>query len=315
MAPIAIDDVFNKRVVLPDSDADERLARLVGMDEYIERLSRILEMLLFPTRIEKWRKAYHPDASTIFDYANSKHPLVIIAGDIGTGKTELSETIGSKVSRNSNLEIVLFPLSLSTRGSGLVGEMTRLISSAFVHIEQECRKIAKTSERAYKSGIILLIDEADALAQSRESGQMHHEDRAGVNAMIRGIDLLNRQHFPVSVIMCTNRLAAIDPAIVRRATETFIFKRPNEQKRSAILEPALRELGFNAEQIMEITKLTGANDNRDYGFTFSDITHRFFHALIMSAYPERAINFENALHAVKKIEPTPPFKSLSDNVS
>jgi hypothetical protein len=30
------------------------------------------------------------------------------------------------------------------------------------------------------------VDEGDALAQSRDLAQMHHEDRAGVNALIRG---------------------------------------------------------------------------------------------------------------------------------
>ena len=51
MEAIAMDDVFNKRIVLPDSEADERLARLVGVDETIKRLSRTLDLLLFPARL------------------------------------------------------------------------------------------------------------------------------------------------------------------------------------------------------------------------------------------------------------------------
>lgn len=305
----SIDDVFRQRTILPDSDADERLARLVGIDEYIEKLSKILEMLLFPARIEKWRKRHHPKASTIFNYTKNKYPLVIIAGDVGTGKTELSETIGSRVARNGNLEITMFPMSLSTRGSGLVGEMTKLISSAFDYVEQECKKIAKSKDGSYRAGVILLIDEADALAQSRDSGQMHHEDRAGVNALIRGIDLLNRQHLPVAVIMCTNRLDAIDPAVARRAAETFVFERPNAEKRIAILKPALEELGLGARQIEQIVEVTGETEGRNYGYTFSDITHRLFHAITMSAYPDKSIDFEGVLRVAKQIKPTPPFKN------
>lgn len=308
MNTISIDDVFNRRAVLPDSGADERLARLVGMDAYIERLSKMLEMLLFPGHLEQWRRKRHPNAHAIFGYAKSKHPLIIIAGDVGTGKTELSETIGSKVARNCKLEITLFPMSLSTRGSGLVGEMTKLISAAFDYIENECGRIAKGKDGGYKSGVILLIDEADALAQSRETGQMHHEDRAGVNALIRGVDLLSRNQLPVAVIMCTNRFDAIDPAITRRAAETFVFERPDEQNRRAILEPALTELGFTRDQIAQIVTATGAGNGLDYGFTFSDITHRLFHAMIMTAYPDGAIRFEDALSASTKIQPTPPFR-------
>ena len=307
MNTVNIDDVFSRRAVLPDGNADERLARLVGMDAYIDRLSKMLEMLLFPGHLERWRRKCHPSAHAIFGHAKNKHPLIIIAGDVGTGKTELSETIGSKVARNSKLEITLFPMSLSTRGSGLVGEMTKLISAAFDHIEGECEKIAVAKDGNYKSGVILLIDEADALAQSRETGQMHHEDRAGVNALIRGVDLLSRKRLPVAVIMCTNRFDALDPAIKRRAAETFVFERPDEQKRLAILGPALKELGFTSSQVTKIVKATGAVKGRDYGFTFSDITHRLFHAMIMTAYPNGHIRFDDALSAATQIQPTPPF--------
>lgn len=70
---------------------------------------------------------------------------------------------------------------------------------------------------------MLLIDEADALAQSRENAQMHHEDRAGVNAFIRGIDRIANQKLPAAVLMCTNRLKALDPAVQRRAAEVLTF--------------------------------------------------------------------------------------------
>ena len=58
-------------------------------------------------------------------------PLVILAGDVGSGKTELAETIGDAVARQEKIDITLFPLSLSTRGQGRVGEMTQLLSAAF----------------------------------------------------------------------------------------------------------------------------------------------------------------------------------------
>ena len=40
------------------------------------------------------------------------------------------------------------------------------------------------ASRSGRGAVILLVDEADALAQSREAAQMHHEDRAGVNAFL-----------------------------------------------------------------------------------------------------------------------------------
>ena len=70
---------------------------------------------------------------------------------------------------------------------------------------------------------------------------MHHEDRAGVNALIRGVDDLATGNLPAIVVMCTNRLEALDPAVRRRAAVTFAFSRPNEAQRAAFLKPVLEE--------------------------------------------------------------------------
>jgi tRNA A37 threonylcarbamoyladenosine biosynthesis protein TsaE len=47
---------------------------------------------------------------------------VILAGDVGTGKTAISETVGDAVARQEKIVATLYPLSLATRGSGKVGE-------------------------------------------------------------------------------------------------------------------------------------------------------------------------------------------------
>jgi len=39
---------------------------------------------------------------------------------------------------------------------------------------------------------------------------MHHEDKAGVNAFIRGVDNLGNGKLPAAVIMCTNRVSTLD---------------------------------------------------------------------------------------------------------
>ena len=64
---------------------------------------------------------------------------------------------------------------------------------------------------------------------------MHHEDRAGVNAFIRGIDRIANAKLPAAVIMCTNRLSALDPAVRRRAADVLSFARPNDEQRRVVL--------------------------------------------------------------------------------
>ena len=121
--------------------------------------------------------SWHTKKPNISDQAQrtGEVGLVVLAGDVGSGKTELAETIGDAVARQERIEITLLPLSLSTRGEGRVGEMTQLLSAAFEFTLDEAARRKSTSGRA-RGAVILLVDEADALAQSREASQMHHED-------------------------------------------------------------------------------------------------------------------------------------------
>ena len=197
-------------------------------------------------------------------------------------------------------------LSLNARGTGAVGEMTSLLSAAFAEVKQAAKRGAERGTKR-NSGIVLLIDEADTLAQSRELGQMHHEDRAGVNALIRGVDDLATNNLPVMVIMCTNRVEALDPAVRRRAAVTFNFSRPDEAQRTAFLKPVLEELGFSSQQIHSLVIATGLSNGRSYGYTYSDLAQRLLPALLLAAYPQNPITFELAKQVVERHPPTPPF--------
>ena len=298
-----IDALFDRRLDFPDRDAQRRLSRLVGIEDAKIRLTKLLGILVNPSGPRDWAKRFHPDANLVLDHLERRPPLVILAGDVGTGKTELAETVGDAVARQEDIAVTLYPLSLATRGSGRVGEMTQLISAAFEEVFRAARKLKRPNGKAL-GAIVLLIDEGDALAQSRESAQMHHEDRAGVNALIRGVNLLGEQRLPAVAILCTNRLSSIDPAVQRRAAEVFQFNRPNATQRQSVLEEPLRELGFTKTQIDKIVEATGAG----IGFTFSDLTQRFLPTLVIDAYPTTRVNFERAINLLDEIKPTPAFK-------
>lgn len=303
----SLDELFERRNTFPDFEPQERLARLVGLDEQKDRLSKILGLLVNPYGIEEWANKHHPNAHAAVDTVLRRPPLVVLAGDVGAGKTELAETIGDAVARQEDIDITLYPLSLATRGQGRVGEMTQLVSAAFDYTIEAAQKLKNKSGKA-RGAVLLLIDEADALAQSRENAQMHHEDRAGVNAFIRGIDRIANQKLPAAVLMCTNRLKALDPAVQRRAAEILIFSRPNDEQRLYLFTSKLVGLGLNSTVIDELVKLTGPRDGSSPGFTFSDITQRLIPSIILSAYPNHAVSASLALNVVKKMTPTPEFQ-------
>ena len=301
-----LDELFERRINYPDIDAQERLARLVGLDDHKARLTKILALLVNPSGLEAWAKKHHPKAVGVLASVLRRPPLVVLAGDVGSGKSELAETIGDAVARQEEISIMLFPMSLSTRGQGRVGEMTQLLSAAFDHTVAEARKLKGTGRA--RGAVILLVDEADALAQSREAAQMHHEDRAGVNAFIRGIDRIGNGRLPAAVIMCTNRLGALDPAVRRRAADILEFRRPDQVQRHAVLDEPLKQLGFSGPQIGAIVEATGAQNGRGYGFTFSDLTQRLLPTIILNAYPSRPVDAKEALATAQSMIPTAPFQ-------
>ena len=302
-----IDDLFDSLITYPEVGARERLALLVGLDEHKARLAKILGLLINPAGLESWVSRHHPGAKGLLDTVLRRPPLVVLAGDVGSGKSELAETIGDDVARREGVDITLFPMSLSTRGQGRVGEMTQLLSAAFDHILEEARKL-KDINGTSRGAVILLVDEADAIAQSREASQMHHEDRAGVNAFIRGIDRLGRGKLPAAVIMCTNRLGALDPAVQRRAADILGFGRPDEIQRSEVLTPSLLQLGFSDRQIAAVVAATGACQEEDYGFTFSDLTQRLLPTIVLEAYPNSPVDPTRALGIARAMAPTAPFQ-------
>lgn len=303
----SLDDLFEHRISYPDVDAQTRLSLLVGLDDHKARLTKMLGLLVNPLGIERWAKHFYPEANDILNSLQRRPPLIILAGDVGSGKSALAETIGDAVARQEKIDITLFPLSLSTRGQGRVGEMTQLISTAFEYTVNEAAKLKTTTGKS-RGAIILLVDEADAIAQSREATQMHHEDRAGVNAFIRGIDRIANNHLPAAVIMCTNRLAALDPAVKRRAAEILTFNRPDNIQRHLALAKPLAYFGFNRHQIEELIQVTGPQKQRDYGLTYSDITQRLLPTIILDAYPSDAVNPDRAIEIARNLLPTPPFK-------
>jgi SpoVK/Ycf46/Vps4 family AAA+-type ATPase len=298
--------IFEEVREFPDPAAARRFAGLVGLDEVKERLLKDARLLLDPASLDTWSQTHHGQKLRLIEFFRDRPPLFIFAGDVGTGKTALAETFGDAIARDIDLRVTLFSLSLNARGTGVVGEMTTLLSKAFTEVKLAARKAAgRTGKRA--GGIVLLIDEADALAQSRELTHMHHEDRAGVNALIRGIDDLATGNMPALVVMCTNRLEALDPAVRRRAAVTVTFTRPNDEQRLAFLSPMLAELGFTDAQVRSIVQATGTARGRDYGYTYSDLSQRLLPGLLLAAYPSKRITYDLATQVLEQHPPTPPF--------
>lgn len=301
------EQLFANVLEYPDPAAQQRLAGLVGLDDVCDRLVTEASLLIDPSAIDKWATRHHELGLRAASEVSRRTPLIVLAGDVGTGKTELAEAFPDAVARALRIEMGLYSLSLSARGKGIVGEMTTLIATAFSSISTQGRA-CRTRDGRIRRGLVLLIDEGDALAQSRELGQMHHEDRAGVNALIRGIDELRQAELPVLTILCTNRPNAIDPAIRRRAAAVFNLERPNDDQRRALLAALLTGVGIGDAEMQQLVDATGPTQTRGYGYTYSDLRQRLLPEAVLEAVRgDVPLTGPQVVEIARRLEPTRPF--------
>lgn len=293
---------FEAERTYPDETARAWYERLVGLDEHKERLLVELEMLLYPERLERWSRKHHGGRVLhLLELQRNRIPLVVLEGDVGTGKTALAETIGDALARSSAGRVHLLKINTQVRGTGLVGEMSDLIAQAFAQAEAHAAALEGEP-------VLILLDEADALAGSRDTQQMHHEDKAGLNTLLQRLDNLRLTRLPLAAIFITNRPDALDPAIRRRAALDLHFDRPDHQLRAQIIRDAVPELALDAPLIDEIVRLTGPAEakNCGIGFTASDLTDRLLPAAVRAAYrANRALMAADLLEQAQALAATP----------
>lgn len=266
---------------------------LLGIDEIKGALVDELTLILDRQRLAAWSTKHHPRGLSIVDRARSKAPLVLLSGDVGCGKTALASCVATPVARALDHRIACLETPSDIRGGGLVGELSTNITEAFTQAKAKAEQIGRG---------ILVIDEADDLATRRGQMQAHHEDRAGVNVLIKQIDQLARAKAPIAVIMITNRSDVLDPAVVRRAALRLDFHRPNDEARAAIFRHILEGTDTPEGQVRELVKLT----DKTPPYTFSDITDRIARLALRRAWKSnQAFGAALLKVAIAEVAPSP----------
>ena len=174
-------------------------------------------------------------------------------------------------------------------------------------------KLGRGADGRLRGVTILVVDEADALVQSREASQMHHEDRAGVDAFLAGVDDLAGAGIPLLVVLCTNRLAALDPAVLRRAAARLRVQ--PARRRAAPRRPRRRPRRFRARHRHDRQARPGDRRarRRQPGFTYSDLTQRLVPTAILEAYPDAPLTADHILAIAEDMTATPPFQDRPAN--
>lgn len=289
--------VFEVKTNLPITELDAQAQKLLGFEERYLRVKKRLQLILQANELEHWSQTHHKMKLAVIGLLNDQYPLAIFHGDVGTGKTANAEAIANRLARDAKIEdAILFKLSNKVRGTGKVGEMGTLITQAF---EDITRSIGPGKGRAF-----LIIDEGDSLGASRNQDHSHHEDKVGVNTLIQSIDRMRKHGGRIFAILCTNRLAALDAAVIRRASIVEEFARPSDEERSELFTKDLGDMGFSATEIRKLVEATAATKTKP-AWTYSDIRTRLYPAAVSMAFPNSPLTVEHFYQAVAELGPSP----------
>jgi SpoVK/Ycf46/Vps4 family AAA+-type ATPase len=282
----------------PSSGAQHIYDNLFAIDKQKRDLLNTLTFFFHSSKIEKWHKKHHHAKLTFLSSIVEGTPLIILAGDVGCGKTALANSIATPLGKLLDKRIFCFETPSNIRGSGRVGEISNRITEAFSQ--------AKAKLKGDNLGL-LIIDEADDLATDREQNQAHHEDRSGLNVLIKQIDSVAKDKANLAIILITNRLNALDPAVVRRATQVILFTRPDEEGRRQVFHSLLSGTDTKSEEIEE---LVHASDRGNHPYTFSDLVQKVGRqALIQAIEEDRPYNKTILLEVLNNVQPSPLIES------
>lgn len=283
----------------PDKRAEEVFETLIGIDRQKEELVSTISFLFDKERVVKWMKQHHKKNLTFVERVLHEMPLVILSGEVGCGKSALANSVGTPVAKQLGKRLTCFETPSDIRGGGRVGELSARVTSAF----QQAK--AKVKVKGDQLGL-LIIDEGDDLATSRSQNQAHHEDRAGLNVLVKQIDSIAREQANLVVILITNRVTVLDPAIMRRSSLHLKFNRPNDEDRRKVFEYLF---GGSTISDKELDNLVGASKASSTPFSYSDLINRIAKQAVF-----RAVNLNEPfspsvyLEVLKESEPSPPLE-------
>ena len=278
----------------PDKLAAQRYEALAGLDAQKQDLLDELILLLDGRRLTAWSRKHHPRGLPAIDAAERRAPLVLLSGEVGCGKTAIATSIATPLAERLNKRVTCLETPSNIRGSGRVGEISARITDAFAQAR---------SKVEHAGPGLLVIDEGDDLATSRAQMQAHHEDRAGLNVLLKEIDRLARERAPLVVVLVTNRASVLDPALTRRAALHLRFDRPNADARRAIFE---RVLAGTEHRQGDIEALVEWSARAPVPYSSSDLAVRLTHAALRKAWREdRPFGPEILREVLSELEPSP----------
>lgn len=213
---------------------DSTYEMIGGLDKQIKEIKEVIEL---PIK--------HPELFESLGIAQPKG--VLLYGPPGTGKTLLARAVAH------HTDCTFIRVSGSELVQKYIGEGARMVRELFVM----AREHAPT---------IIFMDEIDSIGSTRiDSGGSGSSDSEVQRTMLELLNQLDgfESTQSIKVLMCTNRIDILDPALLRpgRIDRKIEFPNPNEAARLDILKIHSRRMnltrGINLKKIAD--QMTGAS--------------------------------------------------------
>lgn len=215
---------------LPSERLMHSFAKLVGLEEQASELLNYLDCFCGDA-LTRWGETSSQSVpAPLLTRFSQSVPLFLLYGDPGVGKSVLVRGVADAFCRQKSMSGSLISVGTEVRGSGLVGDFSQKLRGAFAAV----RRLSSPGLR------VLVIDEAEAIAMRRSESAAHQEDRAATNTLLQCLDALQGEE-GIAVFLTTNRLEALDPALLRRCALTLQLSRPGDAARAALLATWLGE--------------------------------------------------------------------------
>lgn len=178
----------------------------------------------------------------LLEYGLKPKQKILLCGPPGTGKTLTSKIIAS------------------TMGLPLVRvEFDSLISSFLGKTGSNLRRVFDLAE---KSRCVMLFDEFDMIAKSRDDEQEHGEMKRVISSFMQLVEGYNGRGI---LIAASNHQHLLDSAVWRRFDDILLYDIPDLGRRRLLLERYLAALGYSEESVLR------AFASRTNGFSAADI--------------------------------------------
>ncbi|KAK9828723.1 hypothetical protein WJX72_001719 [[Myrmecia] bisecta] len=231
LLPTKVDPLVSLMKVekVPDSTYD----MIGGLDQQVKEIKEVIEL---PIK--------HPELFESLGVAQPKG--VLLYGPPGTGKTLLARAVAH------HTDCTFIRVSGSELVQKYIGEGSRMVRELFVMAREHAPSI-------------IFMDEVDSIGSARSEGGSGGGDSEVQRTMLELLNQLDgfEASNKIKVLMATNRIDILDPALLRpgRIDRKIEFPNPNEGSRFDILKIHSRKMnlmrGIDLKKIAD--KMTGSS--------------------------------------------------------